>query len=344
MYEKRKPRVKETTRTVTDLWEIYLKSYNLSGKKAGWRQEASSEHLKGTFGSTTPKRATTASLLAYQEARLAEGAGPATTNRELSALSAAFFHAAKVTVEDGKTLLERVPVFPAKLKEPAPRKGFVTDKEYAVLAANAKPLWLRALIACAYSFGFRRGELLNMHVSQLDFFDRWIQLEPGTTKNGEGRKVKMTAEVFELMRARTHGKNPDDFVFTRENGKPVADPRDALYSLSAASGLGQWVKVKRENGEEYQSYRGLHLHDFRRSAVRQLLRRGVSQHVAMRISGHKTPSVFRRYDIVDERDLEQATQKIEAGRKVSRSRKTDTKTDTSSFSTAPSVSIPSVTS
>ena len=185
-----------------------------------------------------------------------------------------------------------------------------------MLAHNAKPLWLRTLIACAYSFGFRKGELLNLHVRQVDLFDRWLELEEGSTKNGEARKVHMTAEVFELIRACVSGKKPEDFVFTRSDGSRVADPRDDWYTLCVASELGRWEPAKRKNGDEYKRYVGLNPHDFRRSAIRNMTRRGISETVAMKISGHKTAHVFRRYNITDERDLAEATKKIEAGRQV----------------------------
>jgi integrase len=332
-YQKRVPRPKEVTRTISDLWETYLRGYRLAGKKAAWRQQAAWAHLKPSFADLRPEQLTTAGLMAYQEARLTEGASSATVNRELSALSAALYAAAKTTVEGGKPLLDRVVIFPAKLKESAPRQGFIEDAQYATLAANCKPLWLRALIACAYSFGFRRGELLNLKVRNVDFFGQWIELEQGTTKNDDSRKIKMTAEVFELLKACASGKNPDDYVFTRPDGSRIVDCRDDWYTSAVASKLGKFVPAKRANGEEYSKYVGLTLHDFRRSAIRVMDRRGIPQTIQMKISGHRTVSAWRRYNIGDERDLEQATAKIELGRQVSPIpvEKTDTKTDTSAL-------------
>ncbi len=118
----------------------------------------------------------------------------------------------------------------------------------------------------------------------------------------------MRSLMLELVR----GKGDQDYVFTREDGTRVVDPRQDWYDLCVAAKLGSYVSAKRQNGQTYNKYVGLNPHDFRRSALRNMTRRGVTEKVAMTISGHSTRSVFDRYNIVDETDLAEATRKIEA--------------------------------
>jgi len=163
---------------------------------------------------------------------------------------------------------------------------------------------LSALLTTAYSFAFRKGELLSMRVKQIDLPTGTIRLEAGTTKNGEGRAVKMTREVATLLTACIIGKQPDDFVFTRSDkkrkdgtlvkGKPVEAFRKIWKAVCTRAGVPDLL-----------------FHDLRRSGVRNLRRLGVQESVVMRISGHKTRSVFERYNIVDEADLADAASRLD---------------------------------
>jgi len=103
----------------------------------------------------------------------------------------------------------------------------------------------------------------------------------------------MTDEVFHLLTALCVGKKPDDFLFSRPNGKPVRTFRRIWKTVCGRAGVPKLL-----------------FHDLRRSGVRNLRKLGVPESVAMKISGHKTRSIFERYNIVDKNDLVDATRKL----------------------------------
>jgi integrase len=191
--------------------------------------------------------------------------------------------------------VREIPVFPPRLRENV-RKGFVEEAQYAALKKHVHELWLRGLLAVAYRFGFRKEELLDLRVWQVNLLDRTIRLNRGETKNDEPREVALTQDTWILLSALCAAKQPNDHVFTRDNGVPVRDLRDAWDKMTEAAGMPEIL-----------------LHDFRRSAVRNMIRRGVPERVAMAISGHKTRDVFDRYNIVSGADLKLAAQQIEEG-------------------------------
>jgi integrase len=106
-------------------------------------------------------------ITSRQEQDLANG----TINRELSVLQAMFRLGERSIAANGKPVVDRLPVFPTKMKEGKPRKGFIKDEQLALLAANAKTPWLRCFIECAYKFGFRKGELLGLRKRQMDLLE-----------------------------------------------------------------------------------------------------------------------------------------------------------------------------
>ena len=250
-------------------------------------------HLKKSFAHTPAAKLTTDALTRYTLQRQKEGAKNATINRELASLRRAL----RLGQRSTPPKVREIPHF-FKLPEDNVRTGFLDPEKYATLAANASNIgvWMRAIFELAYTWGWRKGEL-RLLVRQVDFNANVVRLEPGTTKNKKGREVTMTPNIRALLMECASGKKADDFLFTRKDGSAVKDLRDAWRDLCTASGVP-----------------GLLLHDLRRTAVRNLVRAGVSEHTAMAISGHKTRSVFDRYDIVNQRDIRDAMLKLERAR------------------------------
>jgi integrase len=273
---------------IADLLAEYRQQRRKSIKTAEWRWK---KHLEPFFRNLSADDLNTDLVQRYCAKREEEKAAGASINRELAVLKRAFHLAMKRTPPKVRSC----PVI-SMYKESDPRTGFLEDAQYTSLAMECSKvgLWLRALLTTAYSFAFRKGELLSMRVKQIDLATGTIRLEAGTTKNGEGRAVKMTREVATLLTACVIGKKPDDFVFTRQNGKPVEGFRKIWKAFCTRAGVPDLL-----------------FHDLRRSGVRNLRRLGVQESVAMRISGHKTRSVFERYNIVDEADLADAASRLD---------------------------------
>jgi len=188
-------------------------------------------------------------------------------------------------------------VFPISLEENNARTGFVEDAQFKKLTEHASELWLRLFLELAYTYGWRKSELLHLKVRQVDLFSRLIRLDVGSTKNGEGREVTMTSCIFGLITQAVTGKQPEDFLLTRSGGSPVKSFRDT------------WKQLCKKAGVE-----GLLIHDFRRSAARNLRRAGVPESIVMNIGGWKTREMFLRYAIVNPGDTAAGIQKLEQHR------------------------------
>ncbi len=276
---------------VAELFEGLIRHYRNNGRKSLDAVERRWKHLSAFFGDWPALNVTTDTIERYVDSRLSDGAAPATVNREVAALKTMF----RIAARNGK--VARVPVFPSQLKENNTRTGFVDDAQYARLTANASELWLRVFLEVAYTFGWRKSEILSLRVRQIDLGSRLIRLDVGSTKNGEGREVRMTERIYQLVRECIAGKGQDDFVLTRKHGRPVRDFRKAWRNLLTAADLD-----------------GRLIHDFRRSAARNLRRAGVPESVVMSIGGWKTAAMFRRYAIVSSADIAAGLEQLEQHR------------------------------
>jgi integrase len=138
---------------------------------------------------------------------------------------------------------------------------------------------------------------------------RWADIENDTihlrgedSKNREPRSIPVTGELIQVIERRRRarafetpeGEQLSEWIFHREgNGNRIAEFRKAWASACKRAGCP-----------------GKLFHDLRRTAVRDLVRSGVPQSVAMDISGHKTISMFKRYNITDQRDKVAAFQHL----------------------------------
>jgi integrase len=271
-----------------------LNDYKINGKKSIIRLENSLHNLTEFFGGDKAQVITTDRIKGYARERQAEGAENGTINRELSALKRMF----NLAIQAGN--LSHRPHIPM-LKENAARTGFFEPGDFIALR-NALPDYLQPVVTFAYYTGWRKQEILHLKWNQVDLQEKIIRLNPDQTKTGAGRVIALDGELLNVMQTQCEnrrvvhilGQSPTlicAHVF-HHDGKPIKDFRAA------------WDNAVRKVGLS-----GRIFHDFRRSAIRNMTRAGVPERIAMAISGHKTRSVFDRYDIVSEEDLREAARK-----------------------------------
>lgn len=228
----------------------------------------------------------------------------ATINRELAWLK----HMFNLAFEAGK-LMTRPRI--RLLKEDNTRVGFFEPHQYEAVLRRL-PDDLRPVVQFAYITGWRmKSEVLSLQWRQVDLKVGEVRLEPGTTKNKDGRTFPFTAELRKLLEAqhaererlKKQGLFPPPQVFFRM----VAETRGGEKKPQPITSMIKAFKAACRNA----GHPGFIPHDLRRTAVRNLVRAGVPQSVAMKLTGHKTDSVFRRYDIVSPDDLRVAVERLD---------------------------------
>jgi len=298
-----------------ELAEDFLTDYRINGKDTLSKAERSVKYLKGTFGGMKAVSITTAKVKAYVEARMEKGYSNASINRELAALKRMFHLGAQCTPPK----VNLIPFVPM-LKEANVRKGFFESSQYKALK-DVLPEELKPIVTFGYHSGWRISEILKLTWERVDLREGIVRLDPGETKNEEGRTLYLNKELMEEMKALQRKRQLGcPYVFHRD-GEPIKGFRKAWASACIKVGLcevlkdeeGNPVVIKgRKGGEKVVKIPTMIFHDFRRTAIRDMVRSGVSERVAMKISGHKTRNVFDRYNIVSDQDLKEAAQKKQA--------------------------------
>jgi len=244
-------------------------------------------HLREFFGLDRAIDITPDRVRAYQVHRLEEKASHATVNREVACLGRMLtlaLNAGKLSRRPRLQMLEGERV----------RQGFLEHGDFLVLLSKL-PDHLKPVVEFLYLSGWRKGEVLKLEWRDADLQGRVIRLRIENSKNKERRVLPLAGRLWEIIQDRARERRLDCPYVFHHNGQKIGEFRKSWKTACKLSGLN-----------------GVIVHDLRRCAARNLSRAGVPESVAMEITGHKTRSMYRRYRIVDERDLREATERLQA--------------------------------
>ena len=151
----------------------------------------------------------------------------------------------------------------------------------------------RTMLVIGYHLGMRAGEIINLRWDQVDWHHNLIRLEKRQTKGKQARVAPLYGELRAWLDMAYAVRGDCSFIVNYQ-GERISEYKRAWNTARVAAGLPNLL-----------------VHDLRRTAVRNMVRAGIPEKQAMLISGHKTRSIFERYNITDERDIRIAGGKME---------------------------------
>jgi integrase len=282
-YIKTSPEAKTTFKSLAH-W--YLDLPEVKAKTSYDRDKLSLNRLLPFFGDKLLNEIRPAMVEAYRQSRLADPSGrtpqsltkPATVNRELACFKTIFNKA----MANGKA--ERNPAARIKLlKENNERDRILSSEEYTRLLA-ACPQHVKPIVRVAYHTAMRQGEIVSLTWGQVDLKEGFITLRPEDTKTNDARLIPLSAELVEMFKAMPRGL-PNMPVFTYQ-GRSVGEIKRSFATACKTAGIEDFT-----------------FHDLRHTAINNWRQAGHDYFRIMAVSGHKTMSVFKRYNTVDREEI-----------------------------------------
>ena len=274
--------------------------YETTGSRGLVEADARFAHLNPFFRGQRAVAIDRPMITRYVQQRQREGASNGTIRNELTVLGRLF----TLALENGRLL--RTPSLRGLRPAAAmPRQGFFERDQFEAVCRRL-PADLQAAVAVSYTFGWRaQSEVLTLERHHLDLAAKTLRLDPGMSKNGEGRTVALPDDLalllaqqlarVEALQRRLGRIVP--YLFPYLTGKVRAGQRRRDFRKV-------WAAACKAAGVP-----GRLRHDLRRTAARDMEREGVPRTVAMEIIGHRTESMYRRYAIVNEADHREAARK-----------------------------------
>jgi integrase len=249
-------------------------------------------HLRDHFGESRKAVTITSDHLdRYILARQAAGAAVASIRIELALLSKGFTLAVRARKLRTKPYIPKPEGDPSRV-----RAGFFTREEVEALCEHLD-VNLADTVTFLFFSAWRVGEVRTLQWRDYDRHEQTIRLRPEHSKNKHGRILPLVGELAAILDRRVAARRLDcPYIFHR-NGQAIGDFRKLWQRALTAIGLA-----------------GRLVHDLRRSGVKHLIDSGIDPHTVMAFSGHRTPSMLRRYHIIDLDDLRRAAAKASAHR------------------------------
>lgn len=276
--------------TVGDLLEGLRKDFELRGK-LDVSSRGKVARAKTDFGYHRAVSLTAQDVDKYIEQRLESGDRPATVNRITQLLGQAY----KLAIRRGE--LNAMPHIRHLSETGNARQGFLTTEQIETVIAHLSED-LRDFTAWCAATGMRKGEAAGLTWSMVHGDE--LHIPANITKNRRPRVLPLVGQLADIVSRRqaarpveVHGTTVmAERIFHRE-GQPVRDFRKAWRNACEQAGV-----------------RAI-FHDLRRSAVRRMVRAGISPQIAKRWSGHSSDSMFQRYAILTTDDMREAFQTTE---------------------------------
>jgi integrase len=272
--------------TFDDLAAAYLEDYELQGYRTLDSAYGRVANLKAVFGGQPVTAITPSAIRQYQVTRRQQGMAAATVNRETAALSRMFHLAIRLD------RLTTMPRFPQRLEENPPRQGFFEHSEYLAVRTRLPPSY-RDILDFAYYSGWRRREITELTWDEVDLRGGVIRLAPTRSKTKVGRLLPISKPLRAVLDRREKRRLTTDVLVFKRDDVTVRQWKVAWNDACRKAGVSDRI-----------------FHDCRRTAARNFIRAGVPERIAMLLTGHKTRSVFDRYNIVNERELATAGDRL----------------------------------
>jgi len=276
---------RDKRKMIAEVMDALEVKFKLKGKNS--RQNLSNiQRVRSDFGHVRAASLTAEQVDRYQQDRREEGYANASINRWTQLLKQAY-----------KIAGLPVPAFEKLPEKGNERRGFFSEQEIRRVITNL-PSELADFTLFGWLTGMRKSEIASLAWADVD--GDVIRLRAENAKNGEARMIPLEGELGELIERRRAARQVEvdgtvmicSLIFHRD-GAQIGDFRKAWARACKKAGILRLF------------------HDLRRSACRNMLAAGVPQSIAMKVSGHKTDSMFRRYAIVAESDLRTALRRTQ---------------------------------